>query len=117
MTPEMQKQVLAALQALAEKLGESSAQVFAWSVRQSYINGLECVALGLLILALCVYGMKQHSKVQAWADTNYLEGVWIAFDLAISLGFLVALVLGVNAVDYLSNPQFWAIYSLLSMGK
>lgn len=112
MNEQMQHEILSRLDALAAKLGVAAQNLFQLYVRQTKIDGIECV-VGFLVLGVGSYFCGRAAYLRSKDDS----------DDAGSMGFwCVLLVVGsipclVGAIDLLGNPNLWAFKSLLDTIK
>lgn len=104
----MTDEILKRIDALAAKVGETGAHVYAVLVRQAWIDGLEyAVMCGVCvtIMLFCVGWLRSSLK----DDDGNVQAA------AIIIG-LLALILGsiffVSALDNLMNPEFGALQHL-----
>jgi len=103
------------LDSLGAKLEKAGSTVWAWQVRQSYINGAECTFCAILVVIVAVWG---HYSLVRWGKTleqgsedSYTAKALSIVVLVVSFPLIVALV--VNALDLLLNPQYWALHDLI----
>ena len=111
--PETQKQLIDALKPLGEKLGQSGAYLFQLATRQAWIDGIECVAIALILLSVFLYGSLTWKKFQAYCECENLDSLpqlWFMVLFACP-GFTIMLL--INALDLLVNPKYWALKKLI----
>lgn len=112
MNEQMQQQMMARLDAIAQKLGVAANVLWQATIRQQIVNGWECV-LGAAIFGLAVL-IGIHWLVKNWKELAE-EAFWPA------LGVLVCVVIFLfftfNAIDFLANPTYWAFRDILEAVK
>jgi hypothetical protein len=117
MTPDMQKELLARLDALAAKLGVTADALWQIYLSQAHIEGIQniisgSIALGISI-GLSVFGYKLIKKglEDNYDDFEFLCGGSIVCVVSL-LVFFGAVAFGYSAYTELANPGFWAFCAL-----
>jgi len=81
MSPELQKELLTRLDALAERLGTKAEYLWAVLVREQFVNGITGLVTGTLFLAASIWGMLRIAKyVYRKEKSKYNESLEYALD-------------------------------------
>ena len=118
MNEEMQRQLLARLDAIAAKLGVGADALWHVIIREVWIEGIEYVAwtIGLFIAAFVF--VRYVRKSLEWAKDEevcyFLVGL---FALASAGCTLAACFFASDAIEHLLNPKFQALQYILSALK
>jgi hypothetical protein len=116
MNDEMQKQILARIDLLAQKLGLAANQIWEMFLRQSYINGIENAVLATILFVIAIFLGMFGVKLYKNADTDGEIAGACAIFFIVMIVCCVAINCTVDSIDYLVNPQlkaFEAIYNCL----
>lgn len=108
---DWKQELLKRLDSLGAKMATAGATMWAWAVKQAVIDGWECV-IGTLVLwvgagILFHIGIRFNRTVRNWDGPHIL----LPISAVVLLG-LSAIPL-FNAIDLLSNPEYWALHNLL----
>jgi hypothetical protein len=123
MTPEMQKELLARLDALAAKLGVTADALWSLYLHQAHIEGIQdAIVAGVFgLLFVISLGIVVASLLYAISD-DFNDGFPVGCGIAGIVGTVGAAIAGSTyafaAYSELYNPGFWAFSQLVShLGK
>lgn len=138
MSEQMQKELLARLDALAQKMGVAGHALWEMYVRQSYVNGAEWLTGSIVAAVLFVVLLKKALKLDKELDDKFAADLkryraqtgpyhYERYPDVSSKGFFsvagsfIPLVLSiwwlVFAVDYLANPSLQAFQAIVQAVK
>lgn len=109
MNPELQKELLARLDAIAQKLGIASASIWSYLIRQQSIDGTFYLAGALACLIVIVLAWRAISRFEETDDRVFCRLIVAAFLGAVFLGLTYA------GTTSLLNPGYGALQSLMHM--
>jgi hypothetical protein len=118
--PDLQKELLARLDALAAKLGVAASDLWAIYMRQAHIEGVQRVigavsflllTLGLTCLAIKLWRLK---KRDGWSSDWEIGAVLIHVISAITTAVTVGMAS--QAYSCLANPGYWVLQQLMHRG-
>lgn len=102
----------------AEVLKTATPQVWALAVRQVWIDGVECAVASVVFAVVAWWLWKRFWKFTVKHENHsYLEDYQIAGGIGCAIGFVAAVihavVMAVDALDFLGNPAYWTAMRIL----
>lgn len=116
----MNKEIMDAVQALANKLGVASEKIWEITVRQAYIDGIEGLAFFVLSISVSIWYLKNVGGWIKKAEDGDNDNICIPLAVvAVVLGIL--LLVSTICLFFIPtnffNPEFWALEKITSMIK
>jgi len=122
------QQILSRLDAIGAKLGVAAQAVWGFYIRQAYVEGITCLLIGLLALALCIAGSCLLPRMWNWdfgimedgyrKKNSHTEGpAYFFYCIGLVTFGGVAVTYLYNSVTPLLNPGYWAFQQLVSNMK
>lgn len=112
-SPEVQKQVLEGLSTVATKLGQTGQYAFGLAERQVVIDGVEW-GLGFVGCAGVLWFLKSK---WVWIKDVDVEALYVVYFIGVILLGVIGFLSLVNSVDFIANPQYWAIARIIDLVK
>jgi len=120
MSPEMQKELMARLDAVAAKMGVTASALWSVLVAQARIEGIKDSIWLLLSGVILVFVVKLYPRY-CRAAKNQAYGLEKVPFIGLTIVGVIALAMWCCALDSalteFINPQYWALRELLSLTK
>lgn len=117
----LKDELLKRMGALGHQLAMAGTAIWGFAVRQSIMNGIECSLGALVLLSIAItftklakhYYKRNETSAYKFADPERV----VLFGVFAGIFYVLMFVPLANAIDYLGNPQYWALIDLLSKVK
>jgi chromate transport protein ChrA len=106
------------IDALAEKLNVASAALWEILIRQMYVDGFLNLASMVIFGVVGLVSYKYFKKGLGMKSTNNYDmdakAATIIFSVVgMIVAFVIVILCGINGVQYIANPEYWAIQALI----
>ena len=114
----MQDEILKRLDALAQKLGTTAEHLWAVLIRQSYIEGVEDVAVGVGCVFAFLFCLRQYLNPREGSDEDVTLCIRIVCILAMVALGIAGMSCLYGAPGELGNPEYRALQEVFkALGK
>ena len=114
----LSNEVLAKIDALAQKMGVTVEQIWPWLIKQQYVEAFYPLAL-FGIFSIALFPTYRFLKKIKWDDYELSvdQVIGIALGICVGIGFCVSAIAFIVEFKNIFNPQYWALKDLIGMIK
>ena len=113
MNEATQEKITAALQALADKLGQTGAHLWQVLIRQQHIAAVEGIVWVIVLAGMAILTHRWAKK--CWNSSEDCDTEAALLWIASALSILGALLILTSVASWIINPEFGALSDLMEM--